>query len=181
MGEAFEAAVRALGGLDWLVLSAGMGAMFPPFGDTPSRARELAEVNFVGRQQVLKLALRHLARTRGKAVVLSSNCVREKSPGLGLYKGSHAAMEAYSTEMGMEFAKLHVAVNVVAPSWVESSNAFAAPMTDELKPELAEKIRRRMPLGRMLWPEEVADVACGLLSMTHRLTGAIIPVTGGFA
>ena len=145
------------------------------YGDLESRARMLMDTNFIGRQQFLRIALRELVRYHGKCVIVSSDSVRLRSPGLALYRASHAAMEAYATQVGMEYIAKGVAVNVVSPSWV------AGDMTADLKPELVQKIKRRMPLGRMLWNEEVAEVIVRVLEMPHVLTGIVIPVTGGFA
>jgi 3-oxoacyl-[acyl-carrier protein] reductase len=173
--ERVDEAVELLGGLDWLVISAGSGAMYPsPHGDTDLRAAVLMQTNFVGRQQAFKAASRHLHRCRGKAVLVTSDSVHRKAPGLALYKASHAAMEAYATEVGKEYAGHGVAVNVVSPCWVEGD------MTDGLPEEMQEKIRQRSPLGRMLWPSEIAEVIYHTLQMPHVLTGAVIPVTGGF-
>ena len=173
--ERIEEAVTLLGGLDWFVISAGQSGMYPsPHGDSECRARLLIETNFLGRQQALKAASRHLHRYRGKAVIVSSDAVHRKAPGLALYKASHAAMEAYAQEVGKEYAGHGVAVNVVAPSWVDSE------MTEGLSETLKEKITTRSPLGRMIWPDEIAEVIYHVLQMPHVLTGAVIPVTGGF-
>jgi NAD(P)-dependent dehydrogenase (short-subunit alcohol dehydrogenase family) len=173
--ERIESAIELLGGLDWLVISAGQSGMYAsPHSDSEERARMLVETNFLGRQQALKAAARHLLRARGKAVVVTTDANHRKAPGLALYKASHSAMEAYATELGMEYAGHGVAINVVAPGWVESE------MTEELPEQMKAKIIKRSAIGRMIWCSEIAEVIHHLLQMPHVLTGAVIPVTGGF-
>lgn len=172
-----EAMAALDGHLDWLVISAGRGAEYAPWEETAERAEALMAVNFHGRQQVFKALVKHLQRARGKVVFIGSDCVsnQKRYPGGALYKASHAAMQSFSEEKAKAYACVGVAINVVAPSWVSTD------MTAGFKEERVQKILRRMPLGRFLWPEEVARVVVGVLEMPHVLTGATIPVTGGFS
>jgi NAD(P)-dependent dehydrogenase (short-subunit alcohol dehydrogenase family) len=166
-------AIDELEGVDWLVCSAGMGAFYAPFQETEESVLKLLQTNFVGTQQVIKICLKDLMKSRGKILCIGSSTVDQPSHGLAAYKASKAALQYWATQRASELAKHHVALNVLSVGWVDT------PMTATLKPELREKIIRRIPIGRMAWPQEIAVVADHILRMPHYMTGAVIPMTGG--
>jgi len=67
-----------------------------------------------------------------------------------------------------------VRVNAVAPGWTET------PFISQRKAQW-DAIRNANPSGRLLQPEEIAEVICFLLSpAASGITGATIPVDAGF-
>ena len=77
--------------------------------------------------------------------------------------------------MSNELAGRGVRVNAVAPGYIETE------MTDRSRTGSRQEVEARIPLGRFAHPEEIADVIAFLLSDDARyVTGAVIPVDGGF-
>ena len=74
-----------------------------------------------------------------------------------------------------ELAGRGVRVNAIAPGYVETE------MAESLEDWKRREVEARIPLGRFAQPEEIADVIAFLLSDDARyVTGAVIPVDGGF-
>lgn len=87
------------------------------------------------------------------------------------YGASKAALEAYSRSAAAELGQFGITVNVVSPGPVQ---------TGYITPEMEGDIRRRTPLGRVGYPEDIADVVLFLASEQARwVTGQTIRVNGG--
>ena len=164
--------IEDLGGLDWLIVSSGMGAYMACYEPTP-KSSEMMQVNFLGPRSVFKAAHRDLLRSRGKALFIGSSVAWSGARGLQDYAATKGAMHSWVVSLARGFAKHHVAVNVLAPGWVET------PMTDGISPHLKESILKSLPMRRMIWPAEVAVMVELLLQAPHVLTGQVIPMTGG--
>lgn len=87
------------------------------------------------------------------------------------YGASKAALEAYSRSAAAELGQFGITVNVVSPGPIQ---------TGYITPEMEGDIRRRTPLGRVGYPEDIADVVLFLASEQARwVTGQTIRVNGG--
>lgn len=161
------------GGLDRLVLSGGMGAYVSTLEMDSARVDELWRTNFGGPVQVYRAALRSLLRARGKVLWIGSTVATHGARGLSAYAATKAAVDGFVRSEARTLAKHHVAMNVLSPGWVET------PMTAEIKPEIREAIVRSIPMRRMAYAAEIAEVAVGMLAWPHWCTGGVHEVTGG--
>lgn len=101
---------------------------------------------------------------------------------VGLYKRaayctSKGGVVQLTKVLGIEWAPYNIQVNSIAPTFVET------PLT---KPILADKefyedVIRRIPMGKVAQPEDVAGAALYLASdMSNFVTGHTLPVDGGW-
>jgi 3-oxoacyl-[acyl-carrier protein] reductase len=67
----------------------------------------------------------------------------------------------------------NILVNSIAPGFIETA------MTADLPDDVRKKILENIPLGRMGYPEEVADVVAFLAGRGSYITGSIIHISGG--
>jgi 3-oxoacyl-[acyl-carrier protein] reductase len=87
------------------------------------------------------------------------------------YGASKYALESYSRAAAKEFGRLGITVNIASLGPIQ---------TGWIAPSLEETISRNTPLGRVGYPEDVADVIVLLTSEQARwLTGQTIYVGGG--
>ena len=92
-------------------------------------------------------------------------------PGELSYGASKHAMESYSRAAAIELGRYGITVNVVSLGPVQ---------TGYIPPEMEEKLRKEIPLGRVGKPEEVADAVVFLASEQARwITGQLLYVGGG--
>jgi meso-butanediol dehydrogenase/(S,S)-butanediol dehydrogenase/diacetyl reductase len=117
-------------------------------------------------------------RNGGSIINVSSGAaLRPDEPLRGIYGSIKAALSAISRAAAVEWASEQIRVNVVIP--LAHSDAYAALLANE--PELAAKLLREVPLGRVGDPETdigpVVAFLCGPKSSF--ITGATLPIDGG--
>ncbi len=112
-----------------------------------------------------------LARGKGAIVNVTSIAGHQVHPFAGsAYSTSKAALSALTREMAVDFARLGVRVNAVAPGEIET--AMLSPETAVLLP--------RIPLNRLGMPADVAGTIFFLCSDDAAyVTGTEISVNGG--
>ena len=87
------------------------------------------------------------------------------------YGASKYAMESYTRAAAVELGRYGITANIVSPGPIQ---------TGWISPELEAKIAEETPLGRVGYPEDVADVIVFLASEQGRwITGQMISVSGG--
>jgi 3-oxoacyl-[acyl-carrier protein] reductase len=92
-------------------------------------------------------------------------------PGEISYGASKASLEAYSRSAAAEMARFGVTVNIVSPGPIQ---------TGWITPEMEADIVPTIPLGRLGYPDDVADAILLLVSEQARwITGQLLYVGGG--
>ena len=92
------------------------------------------------------------------------------------YSASKAGMIGLTKALAKEIASRRITVNALALGLIETE------MASEMNAEFREKILAQIPLGRLGNVQEVAEIACFLLSdSAHYITGQVIQPDGGLA
>jgi NAD(P)-dependent dehydrogenase (short-subunit alcohol dehydrogenase family) len=108
--------VQELGGLDGLVLNAGMGLVAPVLElRDPDVIEELMRVNFLGAVACVRHALPHLIARRGVIAAISSLQGAVALPGQSIYAASKHALEGFLSALRVELRPEGVGVLVVSP------------------------------------------------------------------
>jgi NAD(P)-dependent dehydrogenase (short-subunit alcohol dehydrogenase family) len=174
-------AARALGGLDLLFNSAGIGDDLVPLHEqSTERWRRVFDVNFWGTLLVARAAGRLMVEQGGGAIVNVSSIVGlDAFPGRSAYGVAKAGIGHLTKTLACEWGQHGVRVNAIAPAYTKT------PMVrDLLERRIFDpgQIERRTPLGRMAETEEMAQAAAFLLSdWASYITGVVLPVDGGWS
>jgi rhamnose utilization protein RhaD (predicted bifunctional aldolase and dehydrogenase)/NAD(P)-dependent dehydrogenase (short-subunit alcohol dehydrogenase family) len=183
---ALARAVRAFGGLDALVVNAGVFPAPQPLAEVSDDAwAATLGVNAGGALTVLRAAhpFLRLSPVGGSVVVVASKNVPAPGTGAGAYSVSKAALTQLARVAALEWGRDGIRVNVLHPDAVFDTALW----TDELIAERAaaygltpEQYRRRNVLGAEVTSAHVAAAVVALCGPTFaRTTGAQIPVDGG--
>jgi NAD(P)-dependent dehydrogenase (short-subunit alcohol dehydrogenase family) len=113
----------------------------------------------------------------GRIVAISSQMGEVGYPGRAAYCASKHAVNGLVRALAVEWAPLGIAVNAVAPTFVETP--LTRPMLENA--EFRADVLRRLPIGRIGQPEEVVGAVVYLASQQASLvTGHVLAVDGGW-
>lgn len=120
------------------------------------------------------LARPMLKARQGKIINVSSVIGLIGNAGQVNYAASKGAIIAMTKALALEFASRSIQVNCIAPGFVDTQ------MTGVLTESQKESILAKIPLGRMGFPEEIANAALFLASsLSDYITGQVLTVDGG--
>jgi rhamnose utilization protein RhaD (predicted bifunctional aldolase and dehydrogenase)/NAD(P)-dependent dehydrogenase (short-subunit alcohol dehydrogenase family) len=184
--EALDAAVTSFGGLDMLVLNAGVfGASQRIASLSMAEWRRVMDVNLDANLALMSIAhgLLRCAPRSGRVVVIGSKNVPAPGPGAAAYSASKAALTQLARVAALEWGADGIRVNVLHPNAVFDTGIW----TDEVLRSRAasyglsvEEYRRNNVLRVEVTSRDVAELAAELCGpLFARTTGAQIPVDGG--
>jgi rhamnose utilization protein RhaD (predicted bifunctional aldolase and dehydrogenase)/NAD(P)-dependent dehydrogenase (short-subunit alcohol dehydrogenase family) len=184
--KSLDAAVKRFGGVDMLVLNAGIFPSSQPIQDIPSEAwRNAMSVNVEANLLVMQAChgLLKLAPRGGRIVVIGSKNVPAPGPGAAAYSASKAALNQLARVAALEWAKDGIRINSLHPNAVYDTALW----TDEVLQSRAkaynltvEQYRKNNLLKTEVASKDVAELAaemCGPLFA--KTTAAQVPVDGG--
>jgi NAD(P)-dependent dehydrogenase (short-subunit alcohol dehydrogenase family) len=192
VARGFASVVRQWGGVDVVVVNAGMALACPLTEIDLEAFRRLERVNVEGTLLVLAEAGRLFARQEigGDVILISTKNVFAPGAGFGAYSATKAGAHQLARIASLEFAALGVRVNMVAPDAVFSGGSHASGLWAEVGPSrmkargldakgLEEYYRNRNLLKARVTAEHVANAVIFFASRQTPTTGACIPVDGG--
>ncbi len=159
--------------LDGLVLNAGIVRDRSFKKMTTEEWNDVINVNLNGSRNTINALYRFL-NPNSSIIFVASVVGLRGAFGQTNYAASKAAIIGFAKSLAKETARENIRVNVIAPGYITTA------MTENIPAEVKETIVKRIPLGRMGQPKEVADSALFLLSnMSSYVTGTILEVNGG--
>jgi rhamnose utilization protein RhaD (predicted bifunctional aldolase and dehydrogenase)/NAD(P)-dependent dehydrogenase (short-subunit alcohol dehydrogenase family) len=183
---ALERAVIAYGGLDMLVLNAGIFAASRKISELANDEwRKVMAINLDANLYLLRAChpLLKLAPNRGRVVVIGSKNVPAPGPGAAAYSASKAALNQLARVAALEWGADGIRINSLHPNAVFDTGIW----TDEVLAQRAkhyglsvEEYKTNNVLRTEVRSRDVAELAaemCGPLFA--KTTGAQVPVDGG--
>ena len=181
LDKLFKAIEEKFGGLDIYISNAASGFNRPAMEQKESGWDHTMNVNarafLFGVQNAVPLIDKHGG---GKIVAISSQGSTRVLPDYIAVGASKAALESLTRYLSVELSPKNIVVNAVSPGLVE---------TDALKhfasladPDVIPRAIKNTPAGRLVTPEDVAEVVLFLcLDSSEMIRGQVIVLDGGFA
>jgi rhamnose utilization protein RhaD (predicted bifunctional aldolase and dehydrogenase)/NAD(P)-dependent dehydrogenase (short-subunit alcohol dehydrogenase family) len=186
VAQALEAGVRAYGGLDMLILNAGVFPAGTPIEKLGSEQwRTVFNVNLDANLTLLRecYPLLKLAPMGGRVVIIGSKNVAAPGPGAAAYSASKAALTQLARVAALEWGEAGIRVNTLHPNAVFDTGLW----TEEVLKARAqsyglsiEAYKRNNVLKTEVRSMDVGELAAELCGPVFaKTTGAQIPVDGG--
>ena len=178
---ALAAAARdfAPGGLDGAFLNAGFGSF---------ETLDAIDADIIDRHFSLNVrgpllqakALSPCLKDGGSLLMIGSGLVGSPRADALVYAATKAAIRQAARSLATTFAPRRIRVNVVTPGATESRFHERGGMSDDAIARYRATVAKAVPLGRIGQPDDVAAVACFLLSADSAyVTGSEYRVDGG--
>lgn len=180
--EAAVAAVEAEHGpIEVLVSNAGFARLNLVLRTTATEVAEVLDANLLGATHVARhVAASMVRRRRGRIVFVSSVAAFHGVPGCSSYSAAKAGIIGFSRALARELGGRNITVNVVCPGLLQN----AADVYEGFgfgSRNVAGWVEAT-PLRRLGTVEEAAGAVAFLASpQASFITGAVLPVDGGFA
>jgi len=121
-----------------------------------------------------------MTRGRGKILVIGSASALRGIRRASTYSAARGAQLAYVQAVGVELAQHNIKVNAIAQNFVDNPTYF--PEEVQQNPRFQERLKREVPLGRLVSAREDAEFAAYLCSdAADCFVGQVFPICGGWA
>lgn len=180
VSSGIEMAVERFGRVDFAVHSSGNNTKSLILDMTVDLWREALDTHLTGAFLLCKAAGRQMVRQGegGSVVFISSVAAFAPVPERGAYGPAKAGLNNLAGLLSLEWARYDINVNTVCPG------IALTPMTKmvyERDPHLRAERLKKMPAGREVLPQEIADLVLFLCSdKAKHVNGVAIPIDGGF-
>jgi 3-oxoacyl-[acyl-carrier protein] reductase len=171
--------VAAFGGLDILVNNVGLGRGAGIADTSDAEWAEALDQTLFPAIRASRLAVPHMRRRGGGAIVMIASIWGRESGGRMTYNAVKAAEISLAKSMAQQLARDNIRVNSVAPGSILFPGGSWHRRQQDDPDAIAEFVRRDLPFGRFGRPEEVGAAVAFLVSpCASWISGASIPVDG---
>jgi 3-oxoacyl-[acyl-carrier protein] reductase len=124
-----------------------------------------------------RAVLRHMLKQRwGRIISIASIIGIVGNAGQANYASAKAGIIGFTRTIAKEVASRGITANAVAPGFIDTS------MTQQLAEKQRQELKKRIPLGYLGTPRDVAEAVAFLASEEARyITGQVLNVDGGMA
>ena len=176
------AIVGGAGRVDVLVVHLALPAPSTPVGEIGDAEWRNVFAHLVDPMPRLVAAVlpQMLERGSGRILVMGSAAALRGQKRTGTYSAARGAQLAYVQSAALELAPHGIQINAIAQNFVANPTYYGAEV--QANPRFQERLRREVPLGRLVSGEEDARFAAYLCSDAAAcFVGQVFPVSGGWA
>ena len=170
-----ETAITTYGRVDILVNNAGITRDQLLLRMSEEDWDKVININLKSVFLCTKAVLRHMIKQRwGRIINMASIVGIVGNPGQANYASAKAGIIGFTRTIAKEVASRSITVNAIAPGFIDTQ------MTQQLEESQRQELQRRIPLGYLGTPRDVAEAVAFLASEEARyITGHVLNVDGG--
>lgn len=172
-----EEIIKKFDHIDYLVANAGIGgSASKPHEVSMDEWNKVISVNQTGIFLLNKYVINEMLKNgKGAVVNTSSMYGLVGSTTSFAYSASKGAINQMTRSLALTYARDNIRVNAIAPGYVDT------PILSMVPDNIKKAMGNELPIGRLGKDTEIANLICYLLSDDASfITGAIIPIDGGF-
>ena len=171
----YNEAIKRFKSIDILVNNAGINRDALSIRMTKEQWNEVININLSANFKLSQLVIKSMIKQKwGRIIGISSIIGLGGNIGQTNYAASKAGMIALHKSLALEFASRGITVNCIAPGFIES------PMTEALSDEQKEAMLKKIPVGSIGRPEDIANCVAFLTDeKASFITGSTININGG--
>ena len=173
--------VAAAGHVDVLIANLAITAPSTPASEvTDSEWHEVFEALVHPLPRLARAVLpQMISRAFGKIIVIGSAAALKGMRRTSTYSAARGAQIAYVQALGVEVARHNIRVNAIAQNFVDNPSYF--PEDVQANPKFQDRLKREVPLGRLVSASEDASFVAYLCSeAANCFVGQVFPVCGGW-
>jgi 3-oxoacyl-[acyl-carrier protein] reductase len=161
--------------IDVLINNAGINLIDSVFDG--ENYEEIMQVNYFSPLRLFKLCLPHMKKQNyGRIINIGSVWVDYAKSGRSAYSASKNALHSLTKSITSEYGAYNILANTVSPGF------FITDMTLQNNTEEAIKeLRSKIPVGRLGYTNEVADLVYFLTIRNSYISGQNIVIDGGYS
>jgi NAD(P)-dependent dehydrogenase (short-subunit alcohol dehydrogenase family) len=174
--------VREAGRVDVLLIHLALPAPSTPAADISDSEWRTVFAHLVDPMPRLVSAVlpQMVERRAGRILLMGSAAALRGQKRTGTYSAARGAQIAYVQSVALELAPHGIQMNAIAQNFVANPTYYGPEV--QANPRFQERLKREVPLGRLVSAEEDARFAAYLCSEAAAcFVGQVFPVTGGWA
>jgi NAD(P)-dependent dehydrogenase (short-subunit alcohol dehydrogenase family) len=184
VGETVDTVIKKFGKIDILVNNAGAIAAHTPIEDLTEEAWDkVLALNLKSDFLFCKFVVPYMKKQKsGKIINLSSIGAIQPPAHEIHYNTAKAGVIGFTTDLANALAPFNINVNCMLPGPIRTNfyDARVSAMTEEEQDAFFKRLGKKVPLGRVGTPEDMAGAALFLASgLSDYITGVALPVSGG--
>ena len=171
----YNQSIKKFKSIDILVNNAGINKDSLSIRMSKNEWDEVININLSSAFKLSQLSIKSMIKKKwGRIIGISSIIGIGGNIGQSNYAASKAGMIALHKSLALEFASRGVTANCIAPGFIES------PMTEALSDEQKEMMLKKIPVGSVGKPEDIANCVAFLTDeKASFITGSTININGG--
>jgi 3-oxoacyl-[acyl-carrier protein] reductase len=177
--QLIDGAVERFGGIDVLVNNVGLARGGSLLDTTDEAWQEAFDQTLMPAVRASKLAVPHMQRRGGGAIVIVASIYGREAGGRMTYNAVKAAEISLAKSLAQQLAPMNIRVNSVSPGSILFEGGSWWKRQQEQPQAIAEFIARELPFGRFGTAEEVGNVVAFLSSpRASWISGTSVVVDG---
>lgn len=174
--SAVAATVERFGKIDVVVNGAAGNFLCPAEELSSNGFGTVVDIDLKGTFNTSRAAFSELKKSRGQILNISATLHYTGTPLQLHVSAAKAGVDALTRQLAVEWGRYRIRVNAIAPGPIEDTEG----MTRLVPPDVKEKLRRSIPLGRFGRIKDIEQAAVFLCSdAASFINGAVLVVDGG--